>query len=334
MNETEREDELLSIADLSLTAQNPAYSAAEMVPCPKCSRANAPNRFNCMYCGGELGLDGLRIEPARLTLRQAEDWEQGYSVVLLKAENADINGAASILNLNAELVSEIAASDRPIPVARLSSFGEANVIAKRLADRGVAARIISDETLDAGHLPKRLRGIRFLDDGVLQLISFSDGRSIDVRVDDVALIVSGTIRKSELATSSRRKKGTFKAVEETATSSDTGVIDIFVRGDARGLRIMSLGFDFSGLGSEMSQLATANIKILAEKLRAACPQARFDDRYDEISWLLDTAWPVESNRQSGGVQRGPIGGVEAKSVETSDNTKQLTRYSRLCFHLL
>jgi hypothetical protein len=334
MNETEREDELLNLADLPLTTQNPAYSAAEMVACPKCSRANAPNRFNCIYCGGELGLDGGRIDPAKLTLRQAEDWEQGYSVVLLKAENADTNGAASILNLNAELVSEIAALDRPIPLARLSSLGEANVVAERLADRGFAARVISDETLDAGHLPKRSRGIRFLDDGVLQLLSFSDGRSIDIQADDVALVVSGTIRKSELATSSRRKKGTFKAVEETATSSDSKVIDIFACDDARGFRIMSMGFDFSGLGSEMSPLATVNIRILTEKLRAACPQARFDDRYDEISWLLDTAWPLESNRQSAGVQRGPIGGIEAKSVETSDNTKQLTRYSRLCFHLL
>jgi hypothetical protein len=334
MSQTEPEDELLNLADLPLTTQNPAYSAAEMVACPKCSRANAPNRFNCIYCGGELGLEGGLIDHARLTLRPAEDWEQGYSVVLLKAENADINGAASILNLNAELVGEIVASDRPLPVARLSSLGEANAIGERLADRGVAARIISDETFDAGHLPKRLRGIRFLDDGVLQLILFSDGRSIDVRAEDVALIVSGTIRKSELATSSKRKKGTFRAVEETATSSDTSVIDIFSRGDARGFRIISMGFDFSGLGSGMSQLATANIKILTEKLRTACPQARFDDRYDEIRWLLDAAWPVESNRQSGGVQRGPVGGIEAKSVETSDNTKQLTRYSRLCFHLL
>ena len=86
--------------------------------------------------------------------------------------------------------------------------------------------------------------------------------------------------------------------------------------------------------SSASQLAAVNIKLLTEKLRAACSKARFNDRYDEIRWLLDAAWPIESNRQSGGVQRGPVGGVEAKSIETSDNTKQLTRYSRLCFHLI
>ena len=334
MSEIEPEDELRQIADLPLTAENPAYSAAEMVTCPKCSRANAPNRFNCIYCGGELGTDGRQIDPAKLKLRSAEDWEQGYNVVLLNAGSADFGRAASVLNLNRELLDEYAKSNQPMPVSRLSSRNEAEVIAERLDGCGAAARIVSDESLDAGHPPKRLRGIRFIGDGMLQLISFSDGRPIDLRAEDVALIVCGTIRKSELATSSKRKKGAFKAVEETATSSDTSVIDIFANGDAGGFRILSTGFDFSGLGGEMTQLASKNIKILTEKLRTACPAARFDDRYDEISWLLDAAWPVEASRQSGGVQRGPIGGVEAKSVETSDNTKQFTRYSRLCFHLL
>lgn len=334
MDKIEREEKLLKLVELPLTSENTAFSTTEMVPCPQCSRANAPTRSSCIYCGGELGHDGSRIDPAKLTLRAAEDWEQGYNVVLLKSERTARGAVASILRLDAELADEFAACDCPLPAARLLSSNEANSIAEQLADRGVTARVISDEILDAGHPPKRLRGIKFLDDGVLQLISFSDGRSIEVRAEDIALIVTGTICKSEIATSSRRKKGAFKSVEETTTSSDTGVIDIFSRGEARGFRIMGTGFDFSGLGSEMTQLAATNFKVLTEKLRAACTQATFVDRYDDVSWLLDAAWPVDSSKQSGGVQRGPVGGIQAKIIETTDNTKQLTRYSRLCFHLL
>ena len=32
-----------------------AFTASELVACPACSRANAPTRANCLYCGAALG---------------------------------------------------------------------------------------------------------------------------------------------------------------------------------------------------------------------------------------------------------------------------------------
>lgn len=334
MNDNHREDDLQHLADLPFTTENPGYTASEMVQCPKCSRASAPNRFKCIYCGADLEIGAKQIRSAKLTLRPADDWEQGQNVILIEAETADTGRIASILNLARELIDDFVSSGCPLPILRLSNPAEADVIVERLAECGAAVRVISDHVLDAEHPPRRLRGIKLPDTGTLSLLLFSGGEPVDIGIEDVALIVTGTIRRSQLATSSKRKKGSFKPIDESATSSDTSVIDIYARADARGYRVLGDGFDFSGLGSRMTALSASNIKILTEELTAACPAARTVDLYDDISWLLDVAWPVGSTRSSGGVQRGPVGGIGMSTVETSDNTKQLTRFSRLCFQLL
>ena len=330
MHQSDREDELLQIADLPLTTENLAYSACELVPCPKCSRANAPNRFNCVYCGSELSVDARQVESAKLTLRPAEDWQPGFNLILVSAENPDAGRAASVLNVSRELMEDFLSAGHPLPLARLASSAEAAAVAERLNECGLAVSVIPDEELDADHPPRRLRGLEFIADGTLLLRPFSGEQPVGIPAEEVALIVTGTFRRSELASTSKRTKGTFKTVDETVTSSDTDVIDIYTLGDARGYRITSMGFDFSCLRTEMTPIAASNVQRLTEKLRFACFAARFVDSYDRLTWLLDAAWPVGSKRESGGVQRGPVGGVGMSTVETSDNTKQLTRFSRLC----
>ena len=334
MSEILPEDELQHIRDLPLTSQSPAFPPDAMIACKGCSRTNPPNRLNCIYCGRDLDNPVVKTGSVNLSLRVAEDWEPGHNLILTSADGADVDAASKVLALDAELVSDIVNSGLPLPVLRLAIRSEADLVEQHLAESKMTVRVISDETLGAGNLPRRLRRIEFTDENHIALVTFNDNERITHSVDDVVLFVTGIIQKNETETRAKRKKRSFKMIDETSTSSDMSVIDIYARNDARGYRVVTNGFDFSSLGEDMAATAASNVKLLVDKLERSCRAARMVESYNKVSRLLEPSWPAERSMNFLGVRHGASASAGFSRVEISDNVVQFTKFSRMHFHLL
>src|SRR3982750_2382969 len=127
--------------------------------CGKCSRANGPERPKCLYCGAELR-ESVPGVAARLDLRKLEDWENGWNVILLRAESPDqATEAARILSVDGEVFQAIVAQRSRLPIARVAPEEDPSVIKRPLAELGFAAAVMSDQKLDCAHPPVRLRGL-------------------------------------------------------------------------------------------------------------------------------------------------------------------------------
>jgi hypothetical protein len=324
------------LKDLPTQAQDEAFKPEEMLVCPKCARLSAPNRLNCFYCGAELPItDAQSIKP---NLRKLELWEKGFNVILLA--NSRMPGEEKILEIAKLLRSEtedlqkILSAGKSLPVARVESEREAEIIVERLKKSGVEAFVLSDEKLKAETPARRLRGLEFQDDKLI-LILFNSGEIVEIARNDLSLIVSGAliVRKIESVEKLSRKDEN-KILEAAEISSDEVLIDIYNKNDAIGYRIESKGFDFSCLEGEKQLLVRENMKRLSEKLRRFVPRAKFDDDYRNARVGLSGVWEVGQSKDSKGLQRKGFGKFNLESVTTVNNLSQFTKYSRLQWHLL
>jgi hypothetical protein len=112
------------------------------------------------------------------------------------------------------------------------------------------------------------------------------------------------------------------------------LIDVYSAQDSVGYRVEAKGFDFSGLQNEKRLLAGENMKSLAEKLRAAAPQARFDEDYRRVRYEIGKIWEAEQKKDSKGLHKRGFGKVNFETIVTVDNLSQFTKYSRLQRQLL
>ncbi|HVF87468.1 MAG TPA: hypothetical protein VM866_07750, partial [Pyrinomonadaceae bacterium] len=130
------------------------FASDQMVACEECARANPPTRMNCLYCGAALPSDDARAALRRPSLRRMEEWEGGVNIILMpggdeSASPEAFNAAADLLRLEAARVNEMWLKRRPLPLARVSSPGEATLIKKRLDALRLHSEFVSDELLAA-----------------------------------------------------------------------------------------------------------------------------------------------------------------------------------------
>jgi len=323
------------IGGMPLRAEDIGFAADEMARCPKCGRANSPERFECIYCGAVLGV-GDKV----LTIDRTppESWENGFNLILLNAattaDESAINAAAKIAGLPQETVAVAVNAKRPLPLMRVKDPASAEALSEMLSECGFETKIVEDAELRLTENPRRVRGIEF-GGGEISFVDFNTHQRTSVVAADIELIVTGKLFSTRVeSTEKLSRKKEAKAVDRSELSADAGVIDIYVRGLDKTFRILSTGFDFSCLGETKAMFAAENMSRLTETLRSFAAAAKFVGDHDDVREILNAVWPVATRRDSKGMRRSIFKGSSVESVATSDNLEQFTRFSRLSRILL
>jgi hypothetical protein len=309
------------------TAENSVIP--DMLKC-KCGRLSPADRASCIYCGCEIaGPEGLK-KNVKVNFQELEAWEIGFIVVVKScAIDADIEAAARIVPLSSKDIENVCSCVIPLPIARLRTASEAEVIANRLIDVGVDGIAINEATLSPGIEPKRLRSI-FDGPDRPAFVDFNTGENVKFSWDDVTNIISGTILTSRLDSLEKRGRGgKQKTLEGTVTTEDTPVIDVYLEQDPQGFRLYTAGTDFSFLGDEMSLLAADNIRKTLAFLSKHAAAARTITNYGEIREILGHTWPIAQSADAKGSIGGVVTGRKFSKTVTTSNAEQFIRFSRL-----
>jgi ribosomal protein L32 len=317
------------LLNLPTRSNDIGFAPEELVQCMVCGKRNAPHRTSCLYCGDAIAAGEIE----RLDARELESWENGFNVILLDSAQAEVETAAkqiaSILDKERDVVASLLESNRPVPLCRLESEAKASLLGAKLEALGVMTTVVSDESLKVKSPPSRLRSLRFENES-LTLELFNSGEKIDLRRDEIALIIPGVFTEDRTESIGKRKRKSTKTVQEIDTSSDQPVIDIYSAHDPNGWRIPGTGFDFSCLGADKSLIVAENMKELEVKLAQFAPSARMIDDYKRLRSSLEVAWPSESRRDS---QLSGVGLRQISNVFTTNNSGQFTKFSRLQWRL-
>jgi hypothetical protein len=304
-----------------------------MRECEKCGRSNPPTRLNCFYCAAELPVPVEGLIEAKPALRYLEPWEKGYNLVGRLGADVSLPVAGRELGLEIEDLQKIADAGVDMPLARVESQRDAEVLRLRLEKASINATIVADEDLALERVHRRIRSLNFADDA-LTATDFNTLEQIAFVPSQVVLIVAGSFFESKTASLEKRKKNRSKLLDRTETSTDESVLDLYTRDDRLGLRILGSGFDFSCLGDNKSLFASDNMPKLFRRLMMTCVNAKLDDNYADIQEALTTVWGVDSRKDFEGLRRSGFGRSDFSNVVTVSNQTQFNRYSRLRRQLL
>jgi hypothetical protein len=333
LNETEE----LALNIERVQSEPIAFDSRELVTCTGCTRANPPTRLSCLYCGRELDVDPKNAESIKPVLRKLEGWEKGFNLIyrpVAKPDEDTLTKTANFLGREASDIKTILDTDLPLPIARVETNRVAELLAGRLEELGVGCSIISDEQLDPGRLPTRLRSLQIEADKLI-LKDFNTAESTVIEPNDLALVVKGAVFQSRTESVKTMKRGgKGKVLDQTPTFSDEVLIDIYRKDDPLGFRIFPHGFDFSCLGNAKRMLAVENIQILQRELEGFAAGARIVTDYLAVRESLGQVWEILERSSPQGLRRQGFGKFGMGNVAMSNNLDQFTRYSRLQWYLL
>lgn len=332
------------LKDVPAPTEKPGFKPEQMLACAKCSRKNPPTRFNCFYCGQQLteqsGDDRKESAPAeavQIEAKSMEPREKGFNVVFVPDAtglNADAVAVARILNADVQELKMILAGEKAMPIARAGSAAEAELVKNKLSEQGLRVFVLSDAEMAVGTSTRRLRGLEFVDGGVV--FQLFGGEELAASWADINLLVSGNLFERKVASSEKySKKSDAKQVTDTSeTSMDEPVLDIYSRADTIGFRVFTKGFDFSCLGAQKGLLAVDNIKKLAQVILEKAPRAKLDSNYLRSRAQLNRVWANEQRLASTNMQRQGMGKFQLDKGTIMDNNLQFTKYSRMQWHVL
>ncbi|HKS28422.1 MAG TPA: hypothetical protein VJS44_11405 [Pyrinomonadaceae bacterium] len=311
------------------------FSHTEMVTCETCLRANPPTRPNCLYCGVRLPQSASNSS-RRPVIRQPENWEEGYNVVLIERGSAPLellSEVAGLLRLERAEAARILEASEPLPLARVDSPEEARLLEERLRAMGLSILVISDSDLMMKEESRRrVRGFDFEEEGI---VAYAAGSQEVWRAawSDFVLLILGRLVTRRVEVEERRKRGGSEVIEAREMTGDVLLFDLYTEERAGGWRVASDQFDFSCLGSSKALIASQNFASLVETLRERAPRLIVDDSYNRLRQALAPVWPPEERTESRGLRRERPGRFNTEAVMTSDNETQFTRYSRLRYAL-
>jgi hypothetical protein len=315
------------------------FSPEQMIRCEECLRANPPTRVSCLYCVAPLPMTEAAASLRKPVLRPPEKHQLGYNSILLPADQAvsqeKMAEAAKLLKLSPENVAEIVAPATPLPVARTTSREESELVSARLRQLGFSCLTLGDEDLGlsfAENAVKRVRALTF-DDTFLTIQQVA-AEDTTVSWTDILLILPGRLVESRLEIKERKtRKSENEILDHSEFFRDEMIIDFYVSSNSSTWRIHAGGFDFSCLGREKALIANENIGKLQRLLVAKAVNAELDDSYARVRNLLELAWTTQPETQSSGWRRERPGKLSVGTAMTRSNESQLTRYSRLRYHL-
>lgn len=336
----ENPEKLLTIPaafDPRIQTENIAFDPLELVECDGCGRNNPPNRLKCLYCAHDLDIAPENIHLLKPALRKLDTWERGINIILAGPRtetNTDLAKLAALLGMEVDEVRAIVDAGVPLPLARVETRRDAELLTGELANNGLSCVLVDDAQLADDKPPVRLSEILFLD-ASFEFKTFNTRATIEIKTDDLVLIVPGVLRSSRIDSLEKKgRRGKTKLIEETSTLSDEAILDIYSRDDSLGYRINLSGFDFSCLGEDKGLIASENLRRLIALLEARSPHLKLVNTYAAAMPALGFVWMVESRNDLRGLQRSGIGKREFGSVASTSNLNQFTKYSRLQWHLL
>ena len=308
-----------------------AFSAAQMVRCEECLRANPPTRVTCLYCLAPLPLTEDAKQLRKPVLRPPEKHQRGYNNILLPQDqvvSADVTGeVAALLKLTPEDLEKILMQMVPLPVARTASREEAELVLERLTEFGMKCMILSDDDLGLSQPVKRVRSMRFEDES---LIIHPASESTVVPWTDIQLLLRGRLLETRLEITERQTRNSENELLETSEfSRDELAIDFYTAAHPFTWRINTNSFDFSCLESEKTLIAHENIGALQRLLTTKAANAYTDDSYRRVRRFLDLVWPSETETKSSGWRRERPGKLSVGMTNIKTNETQFTHYSRL-----
>ncbi len=330
--------------DEPLRSEPRGFTPEQMIVCDVCLRANPPTRAACLYCAATLPATEASLSLRQPTLRRLEKWERGFNCILARApltaslSEEVILAVAQLLRFDRESVKKIVEGRQPLPLARVVTLDDANLIKERLIAHGFEVWIIGDEALAVESSPPvRLRALEFTD---AELIAYPTGGGQEQRASwsQVFLLVTGRLIMRRVEVQERRGRGgaEHEIVDAREFGDDEALLDIYVaRGQEQwnNWRIGSNNFDFSCLGAEKDLLAAKNYVALIIALQKKASAAKLEESYNRVRQLLTDAWPLEQRTEAGGWHRARPGKYSTESVTISDNERQFTLYSRLQHYL-
>jgi hypothetical protein len=329
-----KDNEKIPIPGPGESSEPQGFSAAQMVRCEECLRANPPTRVTCMYCTAPLPLTENAKQLRKPVLRPPEKHQPGYNNILLPQDqvvSADVTReVAALLKLTTEDLNEICSMDIPLPVARTSSREEAELVSERLRDFGLHCLTLGDDDLDLSNGVKRVRSMSFTDKS---LIIHPAGDHTEIPWTDIKLILRGRLFETRLEIKElKSRKSENELLETSEFFRDEVAIDFYSAAHPVTWRINSNGFDFSCLEGEKTLLANENIGILERLLSGKAVNARTDDSYRRVRRLLDLVWTMQTETQSSGWHRERPGKLSVGMATIKSNEAQLTSYSRLRYY--
>lgn len=325
------------LKNLLVQSEDFAFKPEEMILCGACQRTNPPTRLACFYCGKELEINETQSQKIKPNLRKLEAWEKGFNLIYQPdaKEFSETNLAeiAKLVNLESETLEKIWKLKTALPIARIETEKEAEIVRARLKEFGFETSVLSDEKLSANNPPKRLRGLEFWDDKLI-LIFFNTDEIAEIALEDLVLIVAGAIFERRTESVEKRKKGESKLLKATETASDEMLFDIYSRENSEGYRIFAKGFDFSCLEAEKAMTAKENLTKLVQKLKSVAPNAKLVENYLEVRESLGSVWEAEEKNDSKGLMRRSFGSFNFENITIVSNWAQFNKFSRLQFHNL
>ena len=325
------------LGNLPVSAEDFAFKPEEMILCGQCERTNPPTRLSCFYCGKQFELNEAQSKTIKPNLRKPESWEKGFNLIYKPNEKdfdeTNLSEIAKIVNLEKPTLEKMLAAQTALPIARVGSENEAEIVRERCQELGFETSILSDENLSGGKPPRRLHGLEFWDDKLI-LIFFNSDEIAEIVLDDLVLIVPGAIFERRTESLENRKNGKSKLLKASETASDEMLFDFYSRENSQGYRVFAKGFDFSCLEKEKEILAKDNLKKLADKLQNLAPNARTIENYLQVRESLANIWEAEEKNDSQGVTRQSFGRFNLGNITIVSNWTQFNKFSRLQWHLL
>ncbi len=306
-----------------------AFTAAELIKCGACSRANPPNRENCLYCGFGLKVTPEHPRQKETVAQTVEPSNANYIVIASRNEHIDedqLKEVAALVGKESSDVTRAFAVARVIPIFATQSQTNAEAISRELKSRGIESAIIGEDQI-AATTSIEVRTLELGDESVTA-IGERGQRQPSVSWSDLSLIVAGHLHFISVEVEQKPKKSSRKIVAERRLSTDAAVIDIYRRNETSAWRIKSNSFDFSCLGERKAITAFENFSNLIDLVRQRANGADFNDDYVRLRPLLDMIWPAENSEQPRQRRRAGWRELEA-TVTHAHNTAQFDLYSRL-----
>ncbi len=320
--------------DEPLTPGEPqGFAHDEMVRCDVCLRANPPTRTNCLYCAAALTTDRKAVDPRAIALKPVDDSVLGYNCILFPISANEYSAeklqtAAQLLKLSAAELQRIIGAPVPLPLVRIETREEADLITRKLMELGLSTTVVSDFELGFSSPVVQIRAAKFTDSGIT-LKQIGGDAGTEIFWSQIALIVSGRFITRRVESAEQKgKRGEKEITEAREFFADEPVMDLYANERSECFRITANSFDYSPL-PQRGFVAGENFASLLNFIRTSSETARHDDSYLSLRQALDGAWPSGQRTASGGWRRERPGKYSIEAVMESSNVNQFTRYSRL-----
>jgi hypothetical protein len=306
-----------------------------VVLCPRCNRSTSLRRTSCIYCGETLPVTDAATAVQVPILRTVEEWERGYSVILapldLELTARQLERLCEIARLPESEARSILEARTPLPVARVPSLEDADLVARLLAEADMGTSIVADADLDLDRASHRVSELRMEEDALQLLVLWKDW--VSIRREDLVCAVEGHLVSNRVDIVETPKRSKREIVGTSEFFSESFTVDVYGPTIESSFRIRAERFDFTCLGGRPAPFVEANVNRLRTALAGYLGASRYDASFRRVSRLLDHAWPPASRVASRGLGRqGDFRKYSVSSVET-DPLAQFTRFSRTRFVL-